>query len=99
MEIIYNILLFVPLGGILERLRCTKPVLFCIFLSIAIEIIQYLTGLGLAEFDDVARLLEEILESFQNQWDSQSQNGNLFFSNNLILHLLYYNCLHISTVV
>lgn len=40
------------------------------------------------EYRRAARLLEEILESFQTQWDSQSQNGNLFFSNN---HTEYSN--------
>ena len=54
LEIMYNIWLFIPLGGILARIGLGwKSVAVCILLSFAIEILQYFTGLGLAEFDDV----------------------------------------------
>lgn len=54
LEIMNNIWLFVPLGGILARLGLgRKSVLVCTLLSVCIETVQYFTGLGLAEFDDV----------------------------------------------
>ncbi len=53
-SIIKNIWLFVPLGSILSRLCSRKTVLFVpIILSIIIEIVQYFTGMGLCELDDV----------------------------------------------
>ena len=52
-DVINNIWLFVPLGAALydpnQRLRW----LLCIVLSICIETVQYFTGIGLAEYDDV----------------------------------------------
>ena len=53
LEILNNVWLFIPLGAILARLGCKRSVLICLALSIGIEVCQYLTGLGLAEFDDV----------------------------------------------
>lgn len=57
-QIISNILLFIPLGGMLplnfrwfDRLR--RAVLVCVLLSISIEIIQGVTGMGLCETDDM----------------------------------------------
>ncbi len=50
-EILKNIWLFVPLGAALVRVR--NGWLWAIGLSVVIEIVQYVTGLGLAEFDDV----------------------------------------------
>ncbi len=53
-EIIRNIWLFVPLGAILYRICPRKTVLFVpVLLSAAIETIQYLTGTGMCELDDV----------------------------------------------
>ena len=53
-EILKNIWMFIPLGTILYRIYPDKRiVLFSIILSITIEIIQYITGTGLCEFDDV----------------------------------------------
>ena len=53
-SIIKNIWLFVPLGSILSRLCPRKTVLFVpIILSVFIETIQYFTGMGLCELDDV----------------------------------------------
>lgn len=57
-QIIYNILLFVPLGSILAALKGKKPtgwllLLLPVFLSFVIECTQYYTGLGTFELDDV----------------------------------------------
>ena len=51
LEVLYNIWLFVPLGVILSGYRYAW--LFGIALSVFIEIVQYKTGLGLCELDDV----------------------------------------------
>ena len=52
--VINNIWLFVPLGAGLYRIIQKKWVLLVPFLmSVAIETTQYITGLGIAEFDDV----------------------------------------------
>ena len=51
---INNIWLFVPLGTGLYRIFQKKWVLLIPFvISVAIELTQYITGLGIAEFDDV----------------------------------------------
>ena len=51
---INNIWLFVPLGAGLYRIIQKKRVLLVPFvMSVAIETAQYITGLGIAEFDDV----------------------------------------------
>lgn len=57
-QIIYNILLFVPLGSILVALKgkTTKAwllLLFPVLLSFVIECTQYFTGLGMFELDDI----------------------------------------------
>ena len=52
--VINNIWLFVPLGAGLYRIIQKKWVLLVPFvMSVAIETAQYITGLGIAEFDDV----------------------------------------------
>lgn len=52
--VINNIWLFVPLGTGLYRIFQKKWVLLIPFvISVAIELTQYITGLGIAEFDDV----------------------------------------------
>ena len=52
--VINNIWLFVPLGTGLYRIFQKKWVLLIPFVfSILIETTQYITGLGIAEFDDV----------------------------------------------
>ena len=52
--VINNICLFVPLGTGLYRIFQKKWVLLIPFVfSILIETTQYITGLGIAEFDDV----------------------------------------------
>lgn len=52
--VINNIWLFVPLGTGLYRIFQKKWVLLIPFvMSVAIELTQYITGLGIAEFDDV----------------------------------------------
>ena len=54
LEIMYNIWLFIPLGGILAKLGLgRKSVLVCLLASVCIETVQLFTGLGLAELDDV----------------------------------------------
>ena len=53
LEILNNFWLFIPLGAVLERLLGRKGIIVCIALSVCIEVIQYHTGLGLAEFDDI----------------------------------------------
>ena len=53
-QIINNILLFIPLGTILSRLRpkwSTAGTL--VMISVGIEILQYLSGRGLCETDDI----------------------------------------------
>ena len=51
-SIINNIWLFVPLGAFLYK-PGSKRFLLPVVLSIAIEVIQYFTGIGLCELDDV----------------------------------------------
>ena len=54
MEILNNIWLFVPLGTILYRLFPGIYIVFVpILISIAVEVSQYLLGVGLCEVDDV----------------------------------------------
>ena len=54
LEILKNIWLFIPLGIILYHLSDRKWILLApVAVSLAIEIIQYFTGRGLAEFDDI----------------------------------------------
>ncbi len=53
-DILRNIWLFIPLGAILYRLYPKKIILLVpIVLSIIVEILQYFTGTGLCELDDV----------------------------------------------
>lgn len=56
-QIVNNVLLFVPLGFILRMVQKESKVLVaifeCIVFSAAIEAIQYFTGLGFMELDDV----------------------------------------------
>ncbi len=53
-EILNNIWLFVPLGAILYKLWPQGYILLIpILFSVLIETIQYFTGLGLSELDDV----------------------------------------------
>ena len=52
--VINNIWLFIPLGtGVHRNIRKKWVLLIPLLLSIAIETTQYITGLGIAEFDDV----------------------------------------------
>lgn len=52
--VINNIWLFIPLGtGLYRNIRKKWVLLIPFLLSIAIETTQYITGLGIAEFDDV----------------------------------------------
>lgn len=53
LEILNNIWLFIPLGAVLMKLIGWRGIIACIVLSCVIEVVQYFTGLGLAEFDDV----------------------------------------------
>ena len=54
MGILNNIWLFVPLGTILYRLFPRIYIVFVpILISIAVEVSQYLLGVGLCEVDDV----------------------------------------------
>ena len=53
-EILNNIFLFIPLGTILSRIFPQKRILlFVVGLSVIIELIQYITGTGLCEVDDL----------------------------------------------
>lgn len=53
-EILFNIWLFVPLGLILYRLTGRpRAALIAIALSAAIELTQYILGIGLCELDDI----------------------------------------------
>lgn len=52
--ILNNILLFVPLGMILTRIRPRwTTVLIPVFISLVIELLQYISGHGFCEFDDI----------------------------------------------
>ena len=54
LEILHNIWLFVPLGAILYRLiPGWLPWVLPFVLSALIEVIQYRSGIGLAEYDDI----------------------------------------------
>lgn len=56
--IVGNILLFVPLGFLLWQTVSDRPwktfqiVILCFFLSVLVEVIQYITGTGVSELDD-----------------------------------------------
>ena len=53
-DILRNIWLFIPLGAILYKLFPRKTVLIVPFLlSMVIELIQYATGIGFCELDDI----------------------------------------------
>ena len=53
-EIIYNIILFIPLGSIFYQLYPRYRILFFVFaMSIFVEIIQFIYGTGLCELDDL----------------------------------------------
>lgn len=53
-EVINNIILFIPLGALLGSLTRKRAVLLLpIILTCGIELIQYLTGMGLCETDDI----------------------------------------------
>ena len=53
-DILKNIWLFVPLGAVLFRIYPRKTIMYVpILLSVAIEVIQYITGIGMGELDDV----------------------------------------------
>ena len=53
-EIMNNIWLFFPLGTILFRLsQRRRVVVIAILISVEIELLQYVTGLGMLEFDDM----------------------------------------------
>lgn len=61
-QVLNNILLFIPLGTILSNLLSSRhtsglsfllTVLICMVISIGIEIVQYVAGIGLCEVDDV----------------------------------------------
>ncbi len=53
-EILNNVWLFIPLGAIIARLKKkARYLVLPILLSVIIEVVQYMTGFGLAEFDDV----------------------------------------------
>lgn len=53
LEILNNIWLFIPLGAVLMRLFGWKGIVGCLVFSCAIEVVQYFTGFGLAELDDI----------------------------------------------
>ena len=53
-QVINNILLFVPVGTLLFRIRPKWNTLFSpFFVSLVVEVLQYLTGRGLFEIDDL----------------------------------------------
>ena len=53
MDVIYNIALFVPLGFLSFLLFPAKGWIISFLLSVCVEALQYVTGTGLCEFDDV----------------------------------------------
>lgn len=53
-QVLYNILLFVPVGMILSRLRPKwNTVVYPFYISLGIEMLQFITGRGLFELDDL----------------------------------------------
>lgn len=52
-EVINNIWLFIPIGAALYEPQHRCRWLICIAFSIFIEAVQYYTGIGLAEYDDI----------------------------------------------
>ena len=53
-EIVNNIWLFIPLGAILCKLWPKALILIVpLVFSVAVEVVQYVTGFGLCEIDDV----------------------------------------------
>ena len=80
MEILNNIWLFVPLGTILYRLFPRFYIVFVpILISIAVEVSQYLLGVGLCELDDVVSNglggLIGILVGFVVDWVSRDRKA------------------------
>ena len=53
MDVLYNIALFVPLGFLSFFLFPAKGWIISFLLSVCVEVLQYVTGTGLCEFDDV----------------------------------------------
>jgi glycopeptide antibiotics resistance protein len=56
-EVILNVLVFIPIGVLLgcasDKMKWWKALLFGASFSILIEVVQYVTRRGFAEFDDV----------------------------------------------
>ena len=52
-EIMQNILLFLPYGSLLKANGFKRPILIAALTSLAVELIQYITALGLCELDDL----------------------------------------------
>ena len=52
-QVVYNIVLFVPLGFLSFLLFRAKGWIISFLLSVCVEALQYVTGTGLCEFDDV----------------------------------------------
>ena len=80
MEILNNIWLFVPLGTILYRLFPRFYIVIVpILISIAVEVSQYLLGVGLCEVDDVVSNglggLIGILVGFVVDWVSRDREA------------------------
>lgn len=54
LEILKNIWLFVPIGSILRKIWADgRVIFFAVAISLIIEVTQFITGFGLAEFDDI----------------------------------------------
>lgn len=52
--ILNNILLFIPIGFILNRLKpCKKILMIPVFFSLLVEVLQYVFNVGTLEFDDL----------------------------------------------
>lgn len=83
-QIVLNILLFMPLGGLLPHVhpcfqKSLRTVLAGLIFSCSIEAMQYLTKLGLSEIDDVINntlgtligylMLRNLLRQLFRKWD------------------------------
>ena len=54
LEILKNIWLFVPIGSILRKIWSDgRVIILAVAISLIIEVTQFISGLGLAEFDDI----------------------------------------------
>ncbi len=82
-EVFRNVLLFIPLGGVLYRLYPQKLILLVpIALSIMIECVQFFTGVGFGGLEDIISnslggwIGFEVEKKLSELWDSMRYHGS-----------------------